>query len=160
MRKESLQSTVEQIEVEGKLYAKKIATEEGRQELIEQVELFRALPDGLKIHYPKLVSVDLNSKPPFYTMDFYSYPTIRQLLIDTDKTAPFINERLSFVLKFLIEKQHGWRTADVPKGYVEKKYLERAQSRLQHIKQKDPKFAKILDNTRVYIADEECQNVL
>lgn len=158
MKKEGLQSTVEQIKIDGKFYARKIATEEGKQELVEQAELFRTLPEELKAHYPRLVDVNLDSNPAYYTMDFYPYPTVRKLLIDTDKDSLFINKRLTTVLTFLTEKQHTWRQTHAPNQYIEKKYLERAQKRLQKMVQKDTNFAKILECTRIYIGDEEFQN--
>ena len=160
LKKEGLQSTVEKVEMGGKFYARKMATADGRQELVEQVELFNALPPGLAIHYPKLVEADLNSDPAYYTMDYYPYPTIRQLLIDSDKDAEFINTRMSPILEFLVNEQHTWRKATTPVDYIEKKYLERAKKRLDKMRQKDDRFGQILDGQRLYVSNDEFQNPL
>lgn len=160
LKKEGLQSTVEKIEIDGKFYARKIATADGKQELIEQVELFNTLPPELATHYPKLFQVDLNSDPANYTMTFYSNPTIRQILINSDKDAEFINTRLSTILEFLTKKQHEWRKAPVPDNYIEERYLDRARKRLGKMRQKDIRFGQLLDGQRLYLDGAEVLNPL
>jgi hypothetical protein len=160
LKKEGLQSTVEKVEIGGKFYAQKTATADGMQELVEQVELFNALPPELAIHYPKLVEADLSSDPAHYTMDFYPYPTVRHLLIDSDKDAAFINTRLYIVSEFLTKRQHEWRKAAVPDSYIEKKYLDRVRKRLEKMRQKDDQFGQLLDGQRLYLGNTEFLNPL
>lgn len=159
-RKEGLQSTVEKIELDGKFYARKRATADGKQELIDQVELYSALPPELVPHYPKIVGSNLNSDPAEYTMVFYPYPTVRQLLIDGSQDAEFINARLTTVLEFLVNKQHAWRKAETPVEYIEKKYLDRARKRLDKMRQKDDRFGQMLDGQRLYVGNQEFHNPL
>lgn len=160
LRKEGLQSTVEKIEIDGKSYARKRATADGKQELIDQVELYSVLPSELIPHYPKIVGSNLNSDPAEYTMVFYPYPTVRYLLIDGNQDVEFINARLTTVLEFLVNKQHAWRKAETPVNYIEKKYLERGRKRLDMMRQKDDRFGQMLDGQRLLVNNQEFQSPL
>lgn len=154
MIRKGTQSTVKAIWVDEQRCVRKTATEEGYQELLEQINLFRRLPSELCHHYPVVIDCNIDASDPYYVMPYYEFPSIRQLVLESQVDADFISRRIDNVLAFIVSKQHVWRRESTPERFVRKAYLERAYRRLSGFALRNDKFQRYLGLTYIELAGE------
>lgn len=154
---ERLQSRIEVFEENGAKIARKIATDAGSQEILDQIALFKNLPPGIAEHYPTLLDWQTHRRPFSYVMPWYDLPTLQELVLESARPPAEIASALSSVVKFLFGVQFRWKEGSVPRDYVQRIYIDRVFRRLPGIFQSGVLHAVISAETVIF-QDRELQN--
>ncbi len=158
--REGLQSKIEVLPKESGDVVRKSATEAGKNEVIEQVDLLLSLPDEMKPYYPEIVEYQVDKAPYYYDMVFIDLPTMRDVMLYGDQNVQVTIEQMSHLMDFLQGVQHRWSNVAVPEGYVKRKYLDRAIKRLYGMADKDYRFKRIVDNASLSVDGEVFPNAI
>ena len=150
-----VQSTIQQLEIDGVQVARKFGkSESGQAEIAAQTEFYRKISPALRPHYPQLLDADLSTQPPYYTMAYVPFPTMRQLLLESDVEAEYLTKRIVRVLQFLQGVHHQEKTISAPVNYIQQTYWDRAEKRLKNLAEIDSQFQQILDCEEIVINGE------
>ena len=149
------QSVLEIVEQDGSKLIRKWATPTGKEELLQQLEFYRLMPREISRHYPVLIAANDFDEPPNFTMPYYDYPTLTQLVLYSSLGARELSEKLMKVLAFLLTVQHPYRTAVPTEDYVLSTYITRVTKRLTHMARIDDLFRQIVGLS--YITLDGCR---
>jgi hypothetical protein len=152
------QSTIEVGFVGSNLVARKVASQAGSEEVADQVNLIRALPPSIARHYPRLLEFELSNEGGWYLMPYYSYPTMRTLILNSSLSATTLFNALRGVINFVFNTHHEWRKEVAGEEYFLKTYIKRPITRLQSMEVKHQYFVDISKAERVVIGSEELQS--
>lgn len=138
------QSHIEIIKEDNTKLVKKIATEQGKQDLIDQVHLYTNLPRRLAKHFPILLDTETTNKPFYYVMPYYNLPTLRWFVMHSQYSPEEIILMLKPVIEFLFGKYYRWKTEKASDTYIKHYYIERAINRLLKMSKETALFREIL----------------
>lgn len=140
-----VQSTIQHLKKGDQQFARKLGySKSGQDDIAKQVEFLQKISPTLARHYPTLYDHNLDASPPYYTMGYIPFKTVRQLILDSDYDATFIGERLATVLKFLFEIHHPAKAISCSADYLNETYWHRAKKRLKQLAETNTQFQRVL----------------
>lgn len=127
------QSTVEIHEESNNKIVKKIATERGSQDLIDQVNFYNNLPIEAKDFFPQMYSYNIDNTPFTMEMEYIPQKTFRDLLI-YDEFNEELQNKINNSLNVIHDVIHPIHIENATKDYVTDIYINRCISRVEEVK--------------------------
>ena len=116
-------------------------TSQNITKLINEIEWYRQIPDGLSILTPKIIDTD-QSKNPFLKLEYIKYPTLAELWLYSDFSPKLWMEMLDEIFKILDQfKKH---SGIVTVGDYDLIYKTKTEDRLSELTNSNESFKKIL----------------
>lgn len=145
-RFQRVQSLLEYITLDnGEKLVKKMATPTGERELLRQLEFYQNVPKEIACHYPSVLESNTKDKPYYFTMPFYDYPTLTELVLYSNLTREQLTLKLLSVLNFLFDHQHNFIVGSPQVDYIKEVYISRVIDRLIYSAQLDQLFHDVIN---------------
>ena len=123
--------------------------------LINEIEWYRKIPDGLSRLIPKIIDTD-QSKNPFLKLEYIKYPTLAELWLYSDFSPKLWMEMLDEIFKILDQfKKH---SGIVTVGDYDLIYKTKTEDRLSELTNSNESFKKILMSDVLLINGKKYRN--
>lgn len=127
------QSIITIYENENKKVIRKVATERGKQDLIDQVEFYKNLPDKIKYIFPQMINYNIDTDPFFLEYEYIDYTQLRVLLVN-NKLSYFWLDKLSNCIIDMMKSVHSLIRTDGNIEYANELYINRCINRVNETK--------------------------
>ncbi len=130
-------------------------TSQNITKLINEIEWYRQIPDGLSILTPKIIDTD-QSKNPFLKLEYIKYPTLAELWLYSDFSPKLWMEMLDELFEILnqFKKHSGIVTVDD----YDLIYKTKTEDRLSELTNSNESFKKILTSDVLLINGKKYRN--
>ena len=147
-------ATIKRLEI-----IRKEADDDGRKKVIEEVNWLRSLPVDVKKHFPTVNNYDLDSKPVFFEMPYYKYPSFRKALLSGELKNSEALSILKNISDFMFDSVFTKRRRKAPANYIKTIHLNKIWKRLEITKQNSEIFKDIFEADTVIINGIESENI-
>ncbi len=128
---------------------KKVATQRGKQDTIDQISFYKSLPQSMQPMFPHILNYQNGPDEFFYTYSYISGKNLRSILLDNQLNSFWI-EKTSHALDEIDRIIHTYERQSASQKEIYEIYIQRCSQRVAETKKMLGEYAFILESP-VYI---------
>ena len=131
---------------------KKVATERGKQDTIDQINFYISIPEHIREIFPKIISYENGPEEYSYTYNYIDFPNLRHLLLEGQFNEKW-NDKLVSAMRYITNSVHSLEKSEASKEILYDTYITRCEKRVAETQRFLEQDINLL-HTDVYINGE------